>query len=96
MNDQSVSHCLLITHQAFYRIRVSSRLNPNWSERLQGMKVSVVEEGGQGTVTELSGLLPDQAALMGVLDHLYNCGIPLLRVECVSAGPHDASRPDHE
>jgi hypothetical protein len=87
MIDQSISHGHLISHPAFYRIRVSSRLDPDWSERLQGMEVSVVEGEGHGTVTELSGLLPDQAALMGVLDHLYNFGIPLLRVECFSAGP---------
>ena len=86
MIDQSISHGHLRSHPAFYRIRVSKRLSPDWSEWLQGMEVSVVEEGGQGTVTELSGFLPDQAALMGVLDHLYNLGIPLLSMECVTAG----------
>lgn len=85
MSGRSIAECFLITHPAEYRIRVSGRLNPDWSERLQVMKVSVVEGEGHGAVTELSGLLPDQAALMGVLDHLYNCGISLLSMECVIA-----------
>jgi len=50
------------------------------------MTVSVFEEKGQETFTELSGLLPDQAALMGVLQQLYNRNIPVFSVECVSAG----------
>lgn len=85
MSGRSIPECFFITHPAEYRIRVSGRLNSDWSERLQGMKVSVVEVEGHGAVTELSGVLPDQAALMGVLDHLYNCSIPLLSMECVSA-----------
>lgn len=51
------------------------------------MTVSVIEENKKQTVTELSGLLPDQAALMGVLLQLYNRNIPLLSMECIGAGP---------
>jgi len=89
MIDRSISGCFLIAHPAVYRIRVSGRIDPNWSERLQGMKVSNVEQESQATYSELSGVLSDQAALMGVLDFLYNCHIPLLSVECVSAEPRE-------
>jgi len=85
MIDRSISECFLITHPAVYRIRVSGRMDPEWSGYLQGMKVSVFEEEGQETFSELSGLLPDQAALMGVLMQLYDRHIQLLSVECVSA-----------
>jgi hypothetical protein len=74
----------LISRPAVYRILVSGRLDSKWSERLQGMEISPVEKEGQATYTELFGLLPDQAALMGVLDQLYNCGVPLVSVECVT------------
>jgi hypothetical protein len=67
-----------------YQIRVPGRLNPVWSDYLHGMTVSTMEADGQTTVTELIGTLPDQAALMGVLQQLYNCIIPLLSVECLS------------
>jgi hypothetical protein len=37
-------------------------------------------------VTTLTGELLDQAALMGVLDHLYNLLLPLISVECAPTG----------
>jgi len=86
MTNPSISKCFLMFHPAVYRIRVPGRMDPKWSECLQGMTVTVFEEADQGTITELSGLLTDQAALMGVLQQLYNRNIPVFSVECVSAG----------
>ena len=37
------------------------------------------------TVTELCGRLPDQSALMGVLEQLHDCAISVISVECVDA-----------
>jgi len=74
----------LITPAA-YRIRVYGCLRPEWSDCLQGMTVTVFEEKEKEGYTELSGWLPDQAALMGVLVHLYNCNIPLISIERASA-----------
>jgi hypothetical protein len=93
MIDRSIPECVAITHPAVYRIRVSGRIDPKWSECLQGMAVTVFEKQGQVPFTELSGLLPDQAALMGVLEYLYNCNIPLLGMECVSAEAGSRSHP---
>jgi len=75
----------LMSRPAVYRIRVPGRLDPSWSECLQGMAVATVEADGHATVTELSGELADQAALMGVLEQLYNCGIAVISVECLGA-----------
>jgi len=86
MTDPSISKGFLMFHPAEYRIRVPGRMDPKWSGYLQGMTVTVFEEAGQGTFTELSGLLPDQAALMGVLQQIYNRNIPVFSVECVGAG----------
>jgi len=86
MTDPSISKCFLMSHPAVYRIRVPGRMDPKWSVCLQGMTVTVFEEADQETITELSGLLSDQAALMGVLQQLYNRNIPVFSVECVSAG----------
>ena len=87
MAHQSISKCFSIAHPARYRIRVFGRIEQDWSDRLQGMSVTTVEAEGQETYSEVSGVLPDQAALMGVLDYLHNWRIPLLSVECVSAEP---------
>ena len=46
------------------------------------MSITATGEGGEAPVTTLVGRLADQAALMGVLDTLYNYyHCPLLSVE---------------
>lgn len=62
-------------------IRVRGALSSDWSDRLGGMRI-VVMRAGRHTVTEVGGRLADQAALHGVLDALYELGLPLLSVEC--------------
>ena len=69
-----------------FRIRVQGRLGPEWSDRLGGMKVTAREATGGTVFAELTGPLTDEAALMGVLEHLYNLGLPLLAVERVEIG----------
>jgi len=54
-------------------------------DRLPGLTVTARREQDHGTITELCGTLPDQAALMGVLAQLYGTGAPLLRVEWLPA-----------
>ena len=79
-------------NSAAYRIRVYGCLSQEWSDCLQGMTVTVFEEKEKEGYTELSGWLPDQAALMGVLQHLYNCNIPIISMEIVGA-EHETERP---
>jgi hypothetical protein len=86
MIDRSIQDASLLIHPAVYRIRVHGRLSTDWSERLRGMTLSTVAEGKK-TFTEINGRLPDQAALMGVLDDLYSHAIPVIRVECISVDP---------
>ena len=69
-----------------YRIRVQGRLGPEWSDRLGGMTVTAWEGAGGTVFAELTGPLTDEAALMGVLEHLYNLRMPLLAVERVGIG----------
>lgn len=76
-----------MSNPARYRIRVHGRMDPAWSDFLHGMTVTVIDAQDQPTVTELCGRLPDQAALMGVLQQLYNCLIPVISVECMNVNP---------
>ena len=69
-----------------YRIRVQGLLGPECSHRLGGLKVTVWEAAGGAVVAELTGPLADEAALMGVLEHLCNLRMPLLGVERVGIG----------
>jgi hypothetical protein len=62
------------------RIRVAGTIEPRLSERLGGLRLGPARGGA---ITELCGSLPDQAALLGVLNGLYQFGLPLLSVDCV-------------
>jgi hypothetical protein len=72
----------ILARPAVSRIRVDGRLPPRWSARLGGMTTAIREEPGQPTITELTGPLPDQAALLGVLNQRYLDRVPRLSVEC--------------
>jgi hypothetical protein len=66
---------------ARYQVRVHGRLAPLWGGHLSGLTVTL-DPGGEGTaVTDLSGWMTDQAALMGMLERLYGIGVTLLRVQ---------------
>ena len=66
--------------QATYHIRIQGHLDVSWSDNLSGMAISPVgeQEGLQETL--LTGELADQAALMGVLNTLYDMGFALISV----------------
>jgi hypothetical protein len=69
---------------ARYTIRVEGHLSPDWSARLGGLGITTTPGGVP--VTELTGELRDQAALLGVLNALYELGLPLLAVVRLPGG----------
>lgn len=71
-----------------YSIQVVGRLDADWSRCLGGMSITygVAEDTDGAPVTVLSGCLPDQAALFGVLNTLYNARYPLLFVKYLWPG----------
>ena len=66
-----------------YRIKVQGELPESWSDRLQGMNITVNCSEDNGPVTTLEGPLRDQAALSGVLNTLYERHYAVLSVERV-------------
>jgi hypothetical protein len=66
--------------RATYHIRIQGRLDESWSDHLSGMAISPMPEQEGSRETLLSGELADQAALMGVLNTLYDMGFPLISV----------------
>jgi hypothetical protein len=83
MNETTHARSLLV-RPAVYRIRVDGRLDTRWSARLSGMTIAIWEAPGQPAITEITGPLLDQAALLGVLNQLYLHLVPLRSVECLS------------
>jgi hypothetical protein len=71
---------------ASYRICVQGQLGDEWSERLSGLRMTVLVPAGELPVTVLTGKLRDQAALAGVLSTLYDLHLPVISVERLSAG----------
>jgi hypothetical protein len=66
---------------ATYRIRVQGKLDESWFDRLGNLAITPETEEDNLPVTILVGHLPDQAALSGVLNTLYEMHLPLLSVE---------------
>ncbi len=58
-----------------YEIRVEGRLAGHWSEWFAGMAVCI-----EGDETILKGVLPDQAALFGLLRRVYDMNLALISV----------------
>lgn len=66
---------------ANYTIRVRGAVDRRWETRLGGMRVSVARVDDAGYESILTGELPDQAALNGILSALYGLGYTLLSVQ---------------
>jgi hypothetical protein len=71
----------LFDHPAFYQIIVQGRIDPTWSDRLEGMAISRQTVEASPSVTTLEGELSDQAALAGVLNTLYELHMPVISVK---------------
>jgi hypothetical protein len=67
--------------RAIYHIRIRGHLDESWSDNLSGMRITPAPEKEGTRETLLSGELADQAALMGVLNTLYDMGFSLISVE---------------
>jgi hypothetical protein len=65
----------------YYEIKIKGHLDQSWSERFASLKLTHLE--GDGTL--LSGLLPDQAALHGLLEQIRDLNLTLLSV--IVGGP---------
>ncbi len=66
-----------------YEIRVQGYIDTRWEEWLNGMSLRYTPDGN----TTLTGPLPDQAALHGVLAKIRDLGIPLISVKRIDPDP---------
>ena len=70
----------------YYEIKIKGRLDQQWSDWLAGMKLSLLE----GDVSLLSGPLPDQAALHGLLERIRDLNMTLISVTSGKPSPQDS------
>ena len=76
MND------LLTPGAEYYRIRIKGHLALHWAEWFDGMTITHLDNGE----TIIEGLVIDQAALHGMLNHIRDLGLPLMAVDRVEPG----------
>lgn len=69
----------MLTGPDLYRICIKGHLGPEWSEWFEGLTISWDEHDE----TILTGQILDQAALQGILNKIYDLGLPLLEVRRV-------------
>ncbi len=62
----------------YIEIKMRGHLNDGWSSWFGGLKLTHLD----GNETLLSGLLPDQAALHGLLGRIRDLNLALISVSC--------------
>lgn len=68
-----------------YQITIQGRLEEHWSRWFDDMDITVKCQKSGPTVTILSGMVADQAALHGLLNRIRDLGIPLLAVQLMNS-----------
>ena len=68
----------------YYEIKIKGHLDPRWSDWFAGLELTYIEEDG----TLLSGTLPGQAALHGLLERIRDLNLKLISVS--SSGSNDS------
>jgi hypothetical protein len=81
---------LIFDKPAKYKICVLGQISDFWVDRMEGMSIQRETSSGRLPICSLEGELLDQAALLGVLNWLFELHLPLLSVVCLSH-PHEAN-----
>ncbi len=66
---------------ASYRVCVQGAIDYGWAGQFAGMVLTYEDAATLRARTVLTGKLPDQAGLIGLLNRLYGLGLPLVSVQ---------------
>ena len=65
-----------------YQITVYGKVDRSWSEWFGGLTLTTIEDQAGTPITQLTGTLPDQGALRGILNRIWDLNLTLLSVSC--------------
>jgi hypothetical protein len=68
-----------------FQIRIKGHLGDDWTDWFGGMTITLEENGD----TLLTGPVPDQAALFGLLRRVRDLGMQLISINRVDTGKQD-------
>ncbi len=80
---QDSMQALSVMQPLTYQIEVQGRIDDRWRELFAGMEIVHLNVGNTPVRTRLTGKLPDQAALVGLIRNLYDRGYLLVSVTCL-------------
>ncbi len=66
-----------------YQIKVQGNIDSSWSGWFDGLDISLSSGGDGSCVTTMTGLVGDQAALRGILNHLWDLNLTVLSLNPV-------------
>jgi hypothetical protein len=69
----------------YYEIKIRGHLDQRWSEWFEGLQLTHLAENE----TLLSGSLPDQAALHGLLERIRDLNLTLISLNCGGPAAHN-------
>ncbi len=72
----------------YCEIKIRGYLDPHWSDWFASLALTHLEENE----TLLSGLLPDQGALFGLLERIRDLNLSLISVTCGGATAQNSNK----
>lgn len=72
---------------AVYQIQVQGSVDPRWSDCFTGLTLTAELDAEQMPLTTLTGRVPDQAALRGILNKLWDLNVTLTSVKQIAPTP---------
>ena len=78
--NQSGENSFGFSKPAIYQIEVEGEISADWSERIRGMKIVLMNRKNKKPISILTGEVADQSALAGILKTLFEFHLPVISV----------------